>query len=49
MAYAKLKAHMRAASARTFDDLVSALGNICDLYTPQECWNFINVAGYAST
>ena len=49
MAFAKLKAHLRAASARTFDDLVCALGNICDLYTPQECWNFIKAAGYAST
>lgn len=47
MAFAKLKAHLRKAKARTFDALWRAIGNICDLFTPTECWNFIKHAGYA--
>ncbi len=37
MAFSKLKAHLRAASARTFDTLWQVVGNICDLYQPDEC------------
>ncbi len=48
MAFSKLKAHLRAASARTFDALWRAVGSICDLYDPEECWNFFKAAGYAS-
>ena len=48
MAFAKLKAHLRAAGARTFDALWRAIGGICDLFSPQECWNFFKAAGYAS-
>ena len=48
MAFSKLKAHLRAASARTFDALWKAIGDICDLYDPEECWNFFKAAGYAS-
>ena len=48
MALSKLKAHLRAASARTFDTLLTALGNVCDLFTPQECRNYFKAAGYAS-
>ena len=47
MAFSKLKAHLRAASARTFDALWRAVGDICDLYDPQECWNYFKAAGYA--
>ncbi|MDB5577633.1 MAG: Transposase protein [Bradyrhizobium sp.] len=47
MAFAKLKAHLRRIKARTIDDLWRAVGNICDLYTPEECWNFLKHAGYA--
>ena len=47
MAFSKLKAHLRAASARTFDALWQAVGSICDLYDPQECWNYFKAAGYA--
>ena len=35
MALSKLK--VRAAAARTFDNLLAALGNVCALFTPQEC------------
>jgi transposase len=48
MAFAKLKAHLRAASARTFDTLHAALGDICALFTPKECQNYFTAAGYAS-
>ena len=48
MAFSKLKAHLRAACARTFDTLWKAVGNICDLYQPDECWNYFKAAGYAS-
>ncbi len=47
MAFAKLKAHLRKAKARTFDALWRAVGDICNLFTPTECWNFIKDAGYA--
>jgi transposase len=46
-AFAKIKAHLRKAEARTFDALWRALGDICDLFEPQECWNFLKAAGYA--
>ena len=48
MAFAKLKAHLRAAKARTIDALWKAVGSICDLYTPQECWNYLKDAGYVA-
>jgi hypothetical protein len=47
MAFSKLKAHLRAAQARTIDDLWRAIGNICDLYSPAECQNYFTAAGYA--
>jgi transposase len=48
MAFSKLKAHLRKAKARTFDALWRAIGNICDLFSPAECWNFFKAAGCAS-
>lgn len=48
MAFSKLKAHLRKAAARTFDALWKAIGNICDLFDRQECWNYFKDAGYAS-
>jgi transposase len=47
-AFAKIKAHLRKAEARTFEALWHALGDICDLFEPQECWNYLKAAGYAS-
>jgi transposase len=47
MAFSKLKAHMRAAQARTCDALWKAIGDICSLFEPEECWNFFKAAGYA--
>lgn len=49
MAFSKLKALLRGAGARTFEQLVNALGDICDLFTGQECWNHFQHAGYVST
>ena len=47
MAFAKLKAHLRRIGARTIDALWKAIGDICALYTEQECWNYLKDAGYA--
>lgn len=47
MAFAKLKAHLRRIGARTIEELWNAVGSICDLYTPEECWNYLRHAGYA--
>ena len=49
MAFAKLKAHLHAAGARTYEALWRAVGNICELFEPKECWNFFRHAGYVST
>jgi transposase len=46
MAFSKLKARLRAAVARTIDDLWQAIGNICALFTPEECSNYFAAAGY---
>ena len=43
-----LKAHLRGAATRTFEALWAALGDICALFSPDECWNFFKAAGYAS-
>ena len=49
MAFSKLKQLLRGVGARTFDQLIKALGSICDLFSPQECWNYLKHAGYVST
>ena len=48
MAFSKLKAYLRATKARTIDALWKAIGNICDLYSPSECWNYLKAAGYVA-
>ena len=47
-AFSKLKAHLRRIGARTYDDLITAIGDVCTLFHPTECWSFFNAAGYAS-
>jgi transposase len=47
-AFAKIKVHLHKAEARTFEALWRALGEICNLFEPDECWNFLKAAGYAS-
>jgi hypothetical protein len=46
MAFSKLKAHLRATAARTIDDLWKAIGSIRSLFSPEECFNYFNSAGY---
>ncbi|WP_093164993.1 IS630 family transposase [Aliiruegeria lutimaris] len=48
-AFSKLKAHLRRIGARTFSGFFNAIGEVCDLFSPQECWNYFQAAGYAST
>jgi len=45
-AFSKLKARLRAAAARTIDDLWKTIGSICALFTPEECSNYFSAAGY---
>ena len=47
MAFSKLKAHLRRLEARSFERVIEALGSICDLFTPTECENYFQAAGYA--
>jgi transposase len=48
-AFAKLKAHLRKAAARTIDELWTAIANAIDTFEPDECANYFNAAGYASS
>lgn len=49
MAFSKLKAHLRKHAVRTIEDLWKAIGQICDLYTPDECLNYFKEVGYDLT
>ncbi len=46
MAFSKLKAHLRAKAVRTIDQLWKAVGDICSLYSEQECQKYFKAAGY---
>ena len=46
MAFAKLKAILRQAAARTVDDLWDAAAQSLDEFTPTECRNYFAAAGY---
>lgn len=46
MAFSKLKAHLRARAARTIDDLWQAIGDICELFQPDECQKYFIAAEY---
>jgi len=48
MAFSKLKARLRRIGARTFTDMFEAIAQVCDLYSPLECWNYFKAAGYVS-
>ena len=48
MACSMLKAHLRRIGARTFTDMFGALAEICDLFSPDECWKYCKAAGYVS-
>lgn len=46
MAFAKLKAALRKAAARSIDVLVNAIAVALTAFTEQECLNFFAAAGY---
>jgi transposase len=46
MAFAKLKALLRARAIRTVETLWRALGPLIECFTPDECANFLRHAGY---
>ena len=45
-AFAKLKALMRKAAARTKEALWNKVAEILDAFTPDECANYFTAAGY---
>jgi transposase len=45
-AFAKLKAMLRKAAARTVESLWNTIGRIIDTFTPTECANYFAAAGY---
>lgn len=45
--FAKLKALLRKAAARTQEELWTAIGNLLDAFSPDECRNYLENAGYA--
>jgi len=46
MAFSKLKTLIRKAAARTYDQLWQAVGQVCNLFSDEECYNFFKAAGY---
>jgi len=44
--FAKLKAHLRKAAARTVDDLWAAIAAILKTFTASECQNYFVNSGY---
>jgi transposase len=46
LAFAKLKAFLRAARPRTFDHVCALIAAALHLFTPTECRNFVRHAGY---
>jgi hypothetical protein len=46
MAFSKLKALLRQESARTVDGLVERIGHLLDRFSPTECENSFQAAGY---
>ena len=45
-AFAKLKAILKRIAARTIDELWAAIGWAITTFTPDECANYFNAAGY---
>jgi transposase len=49
LAFAKLKAFLRAARPRNFDQVTALVAAALALYTPTECRNYIRHCGYRLT
>jgi transposase len=45
-AFAKLKAFLRAARPRTFDQVTALVAAALELFTPAECRNYVRHCGY---
>jgi transposase len=48
-AYAKFKSNLRRAAARTVEALEAAITDAFHEFTPNECANYFNAAGYGAT
>ena len=48
LAFSKLKAHLKRIAPRTVDDLWKAVGQISQIFKPDECANFFKKDGYGS-
>jgi len=48
-AFAKLKALLRKAAERTVEGLWTAIGSLIEVFTPTECANYFQAAGYDAT
>lgn len=48
-AFSKLKALLRTAAQRTVEGLWSAIGRCLNRFTPSECANYFQAAGYEPT
>lgn len=46
--FAKLKHFLRKAEARTVEALHDAIGKLIDLFSPNECLNYMRSAGYST-
>ena len=44
--FAKLKARLRKAAARTFDALINASASALEAFTPDQCANYLANSGY---
>ena len=49
LAFAKLKAFLRAARPRTFEQVCSLIATALDLFTPDECAAYARHCGYRAT
>jgi transposase len=49
LAFAKIKARLRAAELRTIDKVENFFGTVHEAFTPDECRNYIRHAGYTAT
>lgn len=48
MTISKLKAVVRKTTVRTCENLWRTVGNVCGLFTVEECFNVFNAAGYGT-
>ncbi len=46
MVFSKLKTLVRKAKVRKVEDLWRKIGELCDLFSPEECRNYFRPAGY---